>query len=258
MNINQTQIENDLRESVSKQVALQSEGVNRYRVFTPFEFEDGDHYAIVLKKEKNNWRFSDEAHTLMHMSYDMDILALKRGNRQKILTNILSNFEIVENGGELSLNVIEDNFGGALYNFIQALTKITDISYLSKEQVRSTFYEDFKSFLQESVPADRLTFDFSNDEFDRDHKYPVDCRINGMPKPLFLFAIPNDNKCRDVIISLLQYERWGLKYQSVSIFEDQETINRRVLAKFSDVSEKQFSALYPNQDRIKKYLSEQL
>ncbi len=258
MNINQTQIENDLKESVSKQVALQSEGVNRFRVFTPFEFEDGDHFAIVLKKENKNWRFSDEAHTLMHMSYDMDISALKKGNRQKILTNILSNFQIVENSGELSLNVIEDNFGGALYNFIQALTKITDISYLSKEQVRSTFYEDFKSFLKETVPEDRLTFDYSNDDYDKDCKYPVDCRINGMPKPLFLFAIHNDNKCRDVVISLLQYERWGLKYQSVSIFEDQETINRRVLAKFSDVGEKQFSALYPNQDRINKYLSEQL
>lgn len=44
-------IEQDFRQKVSAKVDLVAEGVDRFRVFTPFLFEDGDHLSIVLKKE---------------------------------------------------------------------------------------------------------------------------------------------------------------------------------------------------------------
>ena len=108
------------------------------------------------------------------------------------------------------------------------------------------------------MPKEHITFDYTHPEFDREKKYIVDCCINGMPKPLYLFAIANDSKCKDVMISMYQFERWNIKYNSVSIFDDQETINRRVLAQFSDIGEKQFSSLLSNKDRIKNYLFEQI
>ncbi len=250
-------IQNALKEKLSSEVSLIDEGINRFRVFTPFCFDDGDHFSIVLKKENGKWVFTDEAHTIMHLSYDMDVSVFKKGSRQKIITNTLANFGLTENNGEILIGIEGDNYGSAFYNFIQALTKITYLSYLSKEQVRSTFYEDFKSLLNETVDPKRLTFDYTHPEHDKEGKYSVDCCVNGMPKPVYVFAIPNDSKCKDVMISMYQFERWGLKYHSVSIFEDQETVNRRVLAKFSDIGEKQFSSLQSNKDRIKKYFSEQ-
>jgi hypothetical protein len=258
MNIELSKVQDSLRDTVSADVSLLGEGVDRFRVFTPFEFEDGDHFSIVLKKDNDSFIFTDEAHTIMHMSYDMDVSVLKKGTRQKILTNTIANFGLEENNGELFIKVKEDNFGASFYNFVQALVKITDLSYLSKEQVRSTFYEDFQALISASVPEERITFNYAHPEFDKEKKYIVDCCINGMPKPLYLFAIPNDSKCKDVMISMYQFERWNIKYNSVSIFDDQETINRRVLAKFSDIGEKQFSSLLSNGDRIKNYLSEQI
>ncbi len=44
-------IETDFRRTVGESVRLANEGLNRYRVFTPFLFEDGDHLAVVLKRE---------------------------------------------------------------------------------------------------------------------------------------------------------------------------------------------------------------
>jgi hypothetical protein len=259
MSVNLSDIENKLKDKISREISLGEEGVNRFRIFNPYEFDDGDHFSIFLKKENGNWKFTDEAHTIMHLSYDMDVSALKKeGTRQKILTNIISNFGLDEYDGSLSIKIDNEDFGGAFYNYIHALIKITDLSYLSKEIVRSTFYEDFKSLISETVPQERLTFDYIHPEHDKEGKYVVDCRINGMPKPIFLFAILNESKCKDVMISMYQFERWGLKYHSVSIFEDQEQINRRVIAQFSDIGEKQFSTLLSNKERIKTYLSDQI
>ena len=42
-------IERDFKNKVTEKLSLSSEGIDRYRVFTPFMFEDGDHLAIVLK-----------------------------------------------------------------------------------------------------------------------------------------------------------------------------------------------------------------
>jgi len=251
-------IERDFKKKVCEKIRLAGEGVNRYRVFTPFLFEDGDHLAIVLRREDSQWALSDEGHTYMHLTYDLDEKDLQRGTRQKVITNALSLFRVEDHEGELLLRVADDQFGDALYSFIQALMKVTDVSFLSRERVRSTFMEDFRRMMEESVPEDRRTFDWNDPVHDPQAMYTVDCRVNGVARPLFVFALPNDDRVRDSTIALLKYENWGIPHRSLAIFEDQESINRKALARFSDVCEKQFSSLGVNRDRIVRYLEDVL
>ncbi len=249
-------IERDFKAKVCDKIRLSGEGIDRFRVFTPFLFEDGDHLAIVLKRENSAWTLSDEGHTYMHLTYDLDEKDLQRGTRQKIITNALSMFRIEDRQGELLLHITDEQFGDALYSFIQALMKVTDVSFLSRERVHSTFLEDFRAIMEEKVPDGRRTFDWNDANHDPRSMYTVDCRVNGMARPLFVFALPNDDRVRDTTITLLQFEKWGIPQRSLGIFEDQESINRKVLARFSDVCEKQFSSLGTNRDRITRYLEE--
>jgi hypothetical protein len=194
----------------------------------------------------------------MHLTYDLDERDLYRGNRQKIITNALSYFYVEDRDGELTTAVRDHEFGDALYSFIQALVKISDISFLSRERVRSTFMEDFEEFFRAIVSEDRREFNWSHPEHDPQGIYGVDCRINHMAKPLFVFALSGDDRTRDATIALHQFEKWNIPHRSIGVFEDQETVNRKVLARFSDVCEKQFSALGANRDRIQRYVEESM
>jgi hypothetical protein len=156
------------------------------------------------------------------------------------------------------LTIPQEQYGDALYSFVQALLKISDLNYLTRERVKSTFLEDFRALLAEEVPADRRVFDWSDKQHDPEGRYTVDCRVNGMAKPLMIYALPSDDKVRDATIGLLKFEVWSLNFRGLGIFEDQEEINRKVLARFSDVFEKQFSSLGANRDRISRYLKHAL
>ena len=247
-------IQQNFINKVSAQVSLSADGKDRFRVLTPFQFEDGDELVIVLKKENERWLLSDESHTYRHLAYDIDEKLLYSGTRWKLISKALSMFEVENRSGELILDVSDEHYGEALYDFVQALLKITDVSYLSRERVQSTFMEDFYELLHEKVNSKRMAFQWHNSDHDPKANYKVDCLINGMPKPLFVYALANDNKTRDATISLHQFKKWGIPFSSVGIVKDEKATSQKVLARFRDVCDECFIDIKKSDENIKQYM----
>ena len=249
-------IERDFKAKVCEMVRIVSDGSERYRVFTPFTFDDGDGLSIVLKKDGGGWVLSDEANTYMRLTYDMDEQDLYRGQRQVVISNALSLFQVEDRDGELVLVVPDEMYGDALFSFVQAILRIADVSYLSRERVRSTFMHDFRGLVLDSAPKERVEFNWSDSQRDPQGMYSVDCRINGMDPPLFIHALTGDAKTRDATIALHQFEKWGMSFRSFAIFENRDAIPRNVLARFDDVCEEHFPSLEGDRDKIPSFIRE--
>ena len=80
-------------------------------------------------------------------------------------------------------------------------------------------------------------------------------RVDHPTHPLVVFGLVGDGRTRDATIALLQYEKWGLHLRSLAVFEDQQTIGRNVLARLTDMCDRQYSSLGGNRNRIVRFLN---
>jgi Domain of unknown function DUF1828 len=257
MALRTSSIEREFKQKVCNELEVVSQGNDRYIIHTPMSFGDGDALSIVLKKkEGNGWVLSDEGHTFLQLTYELDEEDLKQATRREIIDRTLLSLGVQNLNGELVLPIRDQHYGDALYSFIQALLKIDDVRYLSRERVRSTFIEDFRELMTKITAPERVSIGWHHPDHDPKANYPVDCRINGTQTPLFVFALSSDERAAIAGFSILRFETWGLKFKGIGIFEEEETISPRAIARFGDVAHKTFSNLAAAREGLSKFFPE--
>ena len=249
-------IEKDFIDSISTEIELVPDGRDRFYVYTPFRFNDGDHISIILKKESEGWILSDEGHTYMHLTYDIDEQQLFRGIRQDIISKALSSFGVEDRDGELILEIRGTGYGNALYAFAQALLKITGVTSISwKPAHRKTFMSEFKDMMYSVASKDRIELDWFHQEHDPNGSYKVDCRINGMRTPLFVYALSTDKKVNQATITLYKFKTWKIPdFHSVGIIQDQTKVSGKSIDYFRAVADDCYP-LEESRSKIKQVLA---
>jgi hypothetical protein len=223
-----------LSDAVNTAVRVEPMGRNTYRLITPFIFEDGDGFVAYLEKIDGKLRFTDRGHTIMHVSYKVDITS---ETRESILNSVLATHDLTYNDGEIFTEATLEDAGPAFWDFIQGLIRISDISQWKFERAASLFFEEFEVFMETkirpSVPV--LKEDWRDPSIDESglYKIPWMC-ING-GKPLFVFPIQSNIHCDQAVKSCLKYDGVGYEFNSFAVFADIEKINRRSQNQLLDI-----------------------
>ena len=254
MTLDHASLKDFLCKHLCEEVSIEQRPVdNAWMIRTHFRFPDGDNYQIYISDiEPGGVRLSDKGNTLMHMSYDHDIDLFMDGTRGMLLERIMNENDLQWSGGSLCLDTAIEKLPEAIFNFGQALTRVYDLTLLSRSNVGSTFYDDLDEMLTNLIDEDKITRAYSP-EVPNSDAYTVDYYIEGKNDvPLFLYGVPNRDKVRLTTIILSHFHRYNLLFDSILVFQNQAEIPRQDLARLSDVGGEMISSLDSDDDFRRK------
>ena len=229
------------------ELELKPIGEALYSLHTPFYFPDGDAYSLFLERTSGgNLRLTDKGHTLMQVSYYHDVDPLLKGTRYHLLVQALERCGLFYNSatGEIYKEVLPDELLSEIFAFGKAITSLFDLGYLSRERIKSTFYEDLDALVQEiydelhnTLPDIGLHRDYHEDLIERNGKaeYPIDYYFEARNLPCYLFGIPNKDKARLTTLILERLKRYEKHFQSLLVFEDFDAIGKSDRNRLLDV-----------------------
>ena len=255
MTINERLLQERLCQRLCQDVGIDRRPDGTLMLRTQFRFPDGDGFPMHLAEAPaGGLRLSDRGHTLMHISYDHDVDAFMEGTRGALLERIVAEGGIQQHGGEFFVDTVADQLPEAIFQLGQALTRIYDLTLLSRSRVGSTFYDDLATLLGDLVDESKIQRDYEP-AVPNGNAYPVDYRIEGWEDtPLFLYGVPNRDKARLTTIMLSHFHRCELTFESIIVFESQVEIPRMDLARLTDVGGEMISSLDARDDLNRKLL----
>lgn len=225
------------------------------RVETPFYFPDGDPYQIYLTElTTGGFRITDMGHTLMQLSYENDIDNLRKGTRGNLLDQIQLELGLKEDDGAFYLESTVDRVPENVFKLGQGITKIYDLTFLNRGRVESTFYDDLKERIYNIVDEDKIIQDYVFEVMDDAYDYPIDYKIEGKDKPLYLFGVGNRDKARLTTIILERLVRYTEGFESLIVFQDFDGIPKNDAKRLMNVAGEMITSLDARDDLSRKIL----
>ncbi len=254
MTLDQAQLERLLCERLCTEVRIHRRDDNVLMIESPFTFPDGDHFPIYLSETAaGGVNLSDRGHTLMHVSYEHDVELFYEGARASLREQIVRDNGIKEDNGIFSIETPPDQVAGTLFRFGQALTKIHDLTFLSRDRAASTFYEDLRGLVFTILDEENVKTDYIQPEVPDANHYPVDYSFEGKDsRPVFLYGIPGRDKARLTTIMLSHFLLHNLRFESVIVFANQQEIPRLDLARLTNVAGTAVASLEAEDDLRRK------
>lgn len=227
-----------LKDQFCGRVGLNEKRPGIYQLMAPFYHEDGDMLELYIEDEKGDGeiKISDHGMTLMRLSYDFD---LDSENWRRVFNKILSENMISENNGRLFINTKPDMLFNSVYQFAQAVGKVSNLRILKREMIRGLFYETLNDFVFGSMvkyePESKYLPILQRDDLEVDYYFK-----KAGNKPLYLFGVKDDSKARITTISCLEFAKARLPFTSIAVHEDSEQLSKKDRKRITSAVDKQF------------------
>ena len=179
----------------------------------------------------------------MHLSFENDIDKFREGSRGRLFQQILGEAEVHETDGEFSVEAPISGLGDGIFRLGQALTRIHDLTFLNRLRAESTFYEDLREALRETLGEERLHESYVVEGVANAEDYPVDYYIEGGSQPLYLFGVPNRDKARLATIVLQHLMSAQDEFNSIIVFQNSSEIPNRDLSRLMNAANDMVASL---------------
>lgn len=219
--------------------AITKKRENLFKVILPFFYEDGDMYDIFIEASPVNnsfFRISDYGLTLMKLSYNFEI---DTPHKQNVLENIISQNRCKFDDGNIYLDVSENNVINGIYQFSQVISKVSNMDIISKESLKSYFYDYLSEFMMEAFKnygVEKNICPTGDKDLKVDFLIPTE-------KPFYIFGVNDNSKASKVVISCLTFANQKLPFRSMTVIENLETLSKFNRNQLINISDKPFTDL---------------
>lgn len=228
-------IEQYLIEQFGNKIHLETLDPKTFRLYIPAFHEDGDMMSIYITQNKDSFTVRDFGNTLMRLSYTFDF---NTKYKQEILTGIICSSRAELDGDEILLQSSGTDLYPSILQYIQVVSKVSNMDILRRETVKTLFYEHLSDFVHADLsqynPASKLYPVPSRQDL------AVDWVFQAGKKPIFLYGVRDSSKAKDVTICCLEFLRASLTFSSIVVYEDFYSLTKNEQIRLTNVADKQF------------------
>ena len=207
------------------------------KVKTPFLYADGDVISVFVKEKKDSFVVTDLGEGTRWLTGHMisDFLSDKQN---EIIENILHYFGISRYEGMLIIKISSrENISAAIINLSQAISKISDISFMFSGRTTTSFYDEVTAFLETE-----------NFIFERRKKYEGFSGRNRIVD--FYIKTP---QCNSLVYALTSPTKGGMNQKSDTInstWIDLDYLRENSSFKFISLIDDEYSQCSPHNIRL--------
>lgn len=232
--------ETNISPYLNENIRLSEKRANILQVHLPFFHEDGDMYDIFIEPTENpkKVKVSDYGMTLMRLSYTFEV---DTPTRERILNRIVysNHFELLD--GIVFIVVEIEKVYRAIMLLSQIIGKISNMKLFQRETIQSLFFEQLDIFVDENLSIyhpDKLYYPIPDST-----EYEVNYCFNHRERPLYLFAVNNPSNAKLATISCLKFLTEKIKFKSIIVLENLDSVSKKDLNRLLSVSDKNFPSL---------------
>ena len=266
-----SEITRDLQSQISQSLRIETDHRGQHYIATPFVFGDGDQPVIALSPEGDGWALSDRGNSLFRLGFQLTDAEYDDPAQRQRMDSILAMAGIKQRGGELVKELPSGQYAAALFDFVHALLKIDELgdypaladptSLASKRagsggpaKERPQIKDEVRELITECVPRHRFVPNWHDPGWDRDGEYPVDFKVNGMPRPLFLHTPGTLTLAQEATITIYRFREQGVEGKHIAILRGDSRISVKAKSKLHTVCDAIFYNLEGQRLEIKEFL----
>ena len=175
-------------------------------------------------------------------------------NKQSILRKIVKSNLGELDDGEILIRSKIDRAEEAVFQYAQLVAKVSNIDILSRETMKSMFYEYLNDFMMTQLSKYGVKKQICPTN---DKQLIVDYEIPGQ-RPIYLFGVNDNTKASKVVISCLNFQKTNLPFRSVIVHENLNSLTAFNRSQITNAVDKQFATLSDFQSDGIRYLEREL